>query len=389
MEASNKYKYLSDIEKYSCDMISCLNYKNSVRLYDQYNDSELYTFARENLIDSIIGFRLVEEYGKEDIPSHWLNSYKKINETVSSYIDELNEVSKILSNNGIKLIALKNSGIVAGIYPYPGLVPMGDLDTLVKRSDFINAHNILENIGFKIASPNKFNEPDVQIGFRKGSSEYEKELPNGLSLWFELQWRPVEGRFLRPDQEPPADELVDNSTQIKDSHIRILSPEDNLLQVCLHTAKHSYVRAPGFRLHLDVDRIVNYQKVNWDIFLMKVNKHKVKTPVFFSLDIPRELFGTKIPENVLGQLQPGIIKRWIVTNWLKKVDIFSPHDKKFGFIGYLMWNMLLYDNLIGLVKAIFPENSWLKDRYGFDSNYLIPIYHIKRIIELIFQRMKT
>ena len=28
-----------------------------------------------------------------------------------------------------------------------------------------------------------------------------------------------------------------------------LNPEWNSVQVCLHTAKHSYTQAPGFRLH--------------------------------------------------------------------------------------------------------------------------------------------
>ena len=53
---------------------------------------------------------------------------------------------------------------------------------------------------------------------------------------------------------------------------QILSPEDNLLQVALHTAKHSYVRAPGFRLHSDVDRIVCFQEINWNIFGLASNK---------------------------------------------------------------------------------------------------------------------
>ena len=59
------------------------------------------------------------------------------------------------------------------------------------------------------------------------------------------------------------DDLIDRSQQIEGTSLRILSPEDNLLQVCLHTAKHSYVRSPGFRLHLDVDQLfrVFYGKI--------------------------------------------------------------------------------------------------------------------------------
>ena len=85
-------------------------------------------------------------------------------------------------------------------------------------------------------------------------------------MWVELQWRPVAGRWIREDQEPNADDLINRSLPITGTNVRLLAPEDNLLQVCLHTAKHSYMRAIGFRLHTDVDRIVNYQNINWNIF---------------------------------------------------------------------------------------------------------------------------
>ena len=55
-----------------------------------------------------------------------------------------------------------------------------------------------------------------------------------------------------------------DSLEVNGSNVRILAPEDNLLQVALHTAKHSYVRAPGFRLHSDVDRVVRFQSIDWN-----------------------------------------------------------------------------------------------------------------------------
>ena len=69
---------------------------------------------------------------------------------------------------------------------------MGDVDTLILRSDFLKAHKILTENGYKITSPNKYHIADPQIGYRDGSSEYITSLPNGEQLWFELQWRAVE-----------------------------------------------------------------------------------------------------------------------------------------------------------------------------------------------------
>jgi len=386
---NNKYKVLNELEMFSCNLVSYQNYKKAVGQYPKLSDNDLYEFAKVNLIDSIIGYRLIEEYGEDGIPLHWVRSFKQIENKVSTYLIELDRVAKLFQDKNIQLVALKNSGIARAIYPYPGLVPMGDVDTLVRRSDFINAHQILIQNGYKIESPNKYHKADVNIGYRHGSSEYTTTLPNGKQLWFELQWRPVEGRFLRQDQEPNGDELIDRSMSIDGSVLRILSPEDNLLQVCLHTAKHSYVRAPGFRLHLDVDRIVNGTNIDWNIFLEGVYKHKVKVPVYFSLVLPKTLFGTNIPDHVLKKIEPNILKKYVIGIWLNKVGLFNPHDKKFGKIGFLLWNIMLYDSAFGLFKAVFPNRDWIKNHYGIEKHCFLPYLYLKRIFELIFYRMNT
>ena len=385
----NYFSNFSLIEQFACSMISFKPKEDGFTLYEQLNDDEVYDFAKHNLIDSIIGYRLIEHYGEGSIPNHWLESYNSTNKRIASYLKELDRVADIFSKNGIPLVPLKNSGIAKAIYPYPGLVPMGDVDTLVRRSDFIHAHEILIKNGYEIASPNKYHIADEKIGYRTGGSEYKTILPNGQQLWFELQWRPVEGRFLRPDQEPDGDRLVDRSISTDGSKLRILSPEDNLLQVCLHTAKHSYVRAPGFRLHLDVDRIVNGQNIDWDLFLRDVFSHKVKVPVYFSLLIPTIFFNTPIPNEVLKKIKPKPIKLYILSHWIKNIGLFNPDEFKFGKISFLIWNAMLYDSILGMIRAVFPRSSWMQDKYAFNNSLYLPFYYIKRLYDLVIKRVGT
>lgn len=383
------FSKFSLVEQFLCSAISSIPNEDTFELYEQIDDNIIFETAKKNLVDSIIGFRLLEKYGKHNILPHWINSYKNKNDEIASYLVELDRVAGLFDKKNIRLIALKNSGIARAIYPYPGLVPMGDVDTLVKRSDFIEAHKTLIENNYEIASPNQYHMADVNVGLRTGGSEYKTILPNGKQLWFELQWRPVEGRFLRPDQEPDGNLLVDQSIPVNGTKLRILSPEDNLLQVCLHTAKHSYVRAPGFRLHLDAERIICGQNINWDIFTKNVIDHQVETPTYFSLYIPKILFNTNIPKEVLSQIKPGVIKIYIISKWINKVGIFNPEEKKFGKVSYIIWTTLLYDNFLGLIKSIFPNPNWLKNYYGYNNIFLSPYYYLKRIFELLFHRMKT
>ena len=270
---------------------------------EKLGDQAAFALARESRVDPMLAHVLMEIFGSE-IPAPWRQAHDETLQCLCLYLGELDRLAARLAAVGIPLVILKNGGIARGIFPCPGCCPMGDLDVLVSLRHFRRAHELLldEDYTFEFRSP--LEKASLEAAESGGGAEYWKVLPGGARLWLELQWRPVAGRWIRPDQEPKAEELLERSMPIPGSAARLLAPEDNLLQVALHTAKHSYVRAPGFRLHTDVDRVVRRQPLNWEVFLAQVISLEVKTPVYFALAIPRFLFGTPIPDEVLAQLQP-------------------------------------------------------------------------------------
>ena len=178
------------------------------------------------------------------------------------------------------------------------------------------------------------------------------------------------------------------SIPIEGSDVRLLAPEDNLLQVCLHTAKHSYCRAPGFRLHTDVDRIVHFSKIDWKHFLALVKKMKLQTAVYYSLLIPKGLLHTPVPQYVIDTLRPNWLRRFIIENLLSKAGLFNQHKKKFSKLGYIIFNLSLYDSLKEITVAIIPSSEIMKQRYGFQKSILLPYYHFKRLMSLLVKRAK-
>ena len=211
-----------------------------------------------------------------------------------------------------------------------------------------------------------------------------KAIEYGLSC----NGEPIAGRWIQPHNEPNGDELMDNSIKTKGSDVRILSPEDNLLQVALHTAKHSYVRAPGFRLHSDVDRVVRFQKVNWDLFENKVRDLKLKTAVYFSLFYAQKLLSTPIPASVLKNLKPVWYRRKFIHYYINKAGIYNQKKKKFSRVGYILFNLSLYDSFRENIKAIFPPFDSLKIKYQINKKSHLPYYYILRIKDLLFKRAK-
>ena len=350
---------------------------------------ELWEFSRQEETESIVGSKLIDIFGENFLDGKWINAVNLVKSRLELYMQQLDRVANELTSKGIPLIALKNAGIARGIHTKLAECPMGDIDLLVKPSDFHRAHEILSELGFELNDRSPFDISSLEEAEKHGGAEYKFVLPNGDILWLELQWRPVAGRWIQPDQEPSADDLVTNSIPIHDSAARLLSPEDNLLQVCLHTAKHSYVRAPGFRLHTDVDRIVSAYEINWDLLCTNAKKMNVKTAVYLSLLIPKELLGTEIPSRVLNQLNHSPIKHRLIIKWLIQVGLFGPLDRKWSKIGYILFNLSLYDSFGGVIRAIFPNKLWMKNHYGFKYSWMLPFWHMVRIASLLFKRAST
>lgn len=369
-----------------CDFIE----KNKIKqLYESVGDEVLFSEANLNGVSSIVGHSLSITLGSENVPAHWLEEYKTIDDRISSYMDELEKVAQLLDQKGIKLLALKNSGITKGLYPHFGSCPMGDVDVLVSKLAFRQAHSMLTEAGYLLKFRSPLEEDNIEAAEHGGGAEYSVILDNGEHLWFELQWRPVAGRWIQPEQEPKVDDLIERSNTIMGSKVRLLSPEDNLLQVALHTAKHSFVRAPGFRLHTDVDRIATVENIDWDIFIARVCELKTKTAVYLSLAMAKTLLGTEIPETVLNALKPNKFKIKIMNSWLEKVGIFEPDAPKWSTLGYIIFVSLLYDDFNDFFSGIFPSSKQMKQDFEFSNSLLLPYYHGKRIMNLLFKRVKT
>jgi hypothetical protein len=358
-------------------------------LYRTVGDAALWDFAGRDECQSIVAHALRSVLEPEGVPGHWRDAAAEVERTLTLYLSELERVAADLRKHDIPLIALKNSGIAKGIYPHLAACPMGDVDVLVSPEQFREAHKRLLELGFRLGDRSPFDLVDFDEASRHGGTEYTVPLSDGSSLWFELQWRPVAGRWIRPDQEPPAADLIERSVPIPGSAVRLLAPEDNLLQVCLHTAKHSYVRAPGFRLHTDVDRIVRFCEIDWDRFLIMTESIGVKTAVFLSLFIPRSLLESPIPDSVLNRLNHAPRKHRLMLRWLRKAGLFDPNRKKWSKPGYILFTLLLYDDFRGILSALFPPETWMRQRYPVRSAMTLPYWYLRRGLELLFKRANT
>ncbi|MDF1795436.1 MAG: nucleotidyltransferase family protein [Coxiellaceae bacterium] len=358
-------------------------------LWQEIGDEAAFEVAKVNLSASIIAKHLNQIIPRDEASNNWSDAANEIKSRLTLYMFELDRVSQALAEEEIPLIALKNSGIARGIHDDLAGNPMGDIDVLIRPKDFEQAHKILLALGYSLNSRSPLGKKSFEGQKLSGGTEYTYKLSNGEALWFELQWRPVAGRWINESQEPSADELIERSIPIGGSCARLLCPNDNLLQVCLHTAKHSYVRAPGFRLHTDVDRIVRNCRIDWQAFQNTVKSLRVCTAVYFSLWLAKELLHTPIPNDVIKKIQPARWRRTLILRQLLKVGLFNPDEPKWKRPQYILFNVMLYDRLIDLMRSVFPTYAWMINNVGVKTIWKLPFFYLKRTKDLLFNRANT
>lgn len=357
-------------------------------LIDEMGSMDAFDLAARHEVAAHVGHALGSALQGPDADV-WQEAHGAVAERTGAFLAELDRVAAGLADEGISVIALKNAGIARALYPCIGCCPMGDIDVLVDRANFAETHRYLLSQGYAFEARGAQAAQTFAAAELAGEAEYHKSLPGGFDFWLEVLWRPVGGRWIRPDQEPTTREIIDRAVPVEGTAVRILSPEDNLLQVALHTAKHSFVRAPGLRLHTDVDRIVRRQTVDWAVVVGRARRLEVATPAYFSLIIPARLFGTPIPEDALQALAPGPQKLRTLTTWIERAGILEPGQRKFTRPKYVAFHALLYDDLGGLRRALLPTASWMRQRYRFERPWLLPYYHGKRLWDLLFRRAAT
>lgn len=328
-------------------LVACLVAKDAAdlpqidALYKKCQDLRLFQFAQIHECASIVAARL-QALGKSS--PRWDNELDTWKYRLHQRFERLEGLATALKHENIPFMAIEEAGIARGIYRHDAECPMDDLAGLVRKDDFRRAHEIVMDLGYALEnSATKPMEELVDEGFLRGELDYAQELADDV-LSLKLRWHPLGRSGICADIDACADEWFREAIKMPPSDMAILAPEDNLLQVALRTASLAYVRAPGIRIHADVDRIVRgVGAFDWSLWLEKVRKMRATTAVFFSLAIPRAIFETPIPDEVLDALEPPKFRRNALFSCLKKAGIFHPSRAKFPFFRDLMFRFMICD----------------------------------------------
>ena len=243
-------------------------------LYHQLHRAGVLTTAPPSVQQSLHGIYL-------NTAAHTHHLYRRLEEITTAFTAE-----------SIPVIALKGAYLAEAIYGNLALRPLGDLDLMVPKADAQRAADILVKLGF--LSPSR--------ALMEKSLAHGKHLPTFFHAdrrcIVEIHWH-----VTTPDAPYgiAIDELWARSQSLllAGSAVRVLSPEDVLLHLCMHLSyEHQF--SFGLRPYIDLAWFSGKKgsDLDWNVVVARARAWRWSRGVGLALRLTREWLGAPVPDHV-------------------------------------------------------------------------------------------
>jgi len=204
---------------------------------------------------------------------------------------ELFGILDSLESAGIPAIPHKGPVLAQTVYGDLALRDFSDLDVLVPREDVLRAKRALQGLGYTPSS--QFSAAEERAYLATGY-EYTFDGPAGPNL-LEIQWDIVP-RFYAVDF--PMREIFERAAPVElaGRKVKTLSAEDLLLTLCLHAAKHAWIRLCWLR---DIAGVVSTQSIDWEPVGRRADDLGIRRIVGVGLALAQRLLGANLPQGIL------------------------------------------------------------------------------------------
>lgn len=259
---------------------------------------------RDFEIDWTEVLRLAEHHGvlplvARNLSAHALGLPSEIEQLLRSSFDtnlrrslwfasELARITDHFEKGQLRAIPYKGPLLAESAYGDMALRNFGDLDFLISPADFERAKEIFGELGYL---PSKEFSPAVErFWLRNG---YERSFDGAAGKYLvEMQWALLP-RFYAVDLR--TDDLLKRSrpASIGGREVRGLSAEDSLLALCVHAAKHLWMRLIWV---CDIAETMRTQLVDWDVVCTRARALGVVRIIGVSLWLAQRLLDCPLPE---------------------------------------------------------------------------------------------
>jgi hypothetical protein len=222
---------------------------------------------------------------------------------------DLAQVLRAFEQANIPVVVLKGAHLAASIYSQMAVRTMGDIDLMVGRNDLEKSVSRLGDLRYVAEA--KVTDIATWCEIHRHWPRMFKPPP---APGIEIHWALTERHQF---SKITAAGFWERSrpTIIAGVGARVLSPEDLLLHLCLHTASDE-LEGPfrlGLRPLCDIAAVVHcwQEEIAWQQLQSRAIEWQADRCVYVALWLARELLAAEIPDSVLKSLRPADLdERW-------------------------------------------------------------------------------
>jgi hypothetical protein len=276
-------------------------------------------------------------------------------------------------SRAIPVLAYKGPALASILHGDFAQRQFADIDLLVHPSDVRKSKAALVELGYisGCALTDRQEESYIRSGY-----EFAFDLPDARNV-LELKWR-ILPRFYSIEFDVVG--FFDRSVtvEIGGHSVQTLSPEDLLLVLCVHAAKHAWSE---LSLLWDISRLIQSQPINWDRVREQAGRLGVCRILDMNLALARNLLGMASPLSQKVEMEPTTIRavRRIlpVITGSQQVDTESTSYFRLMIGTRERWR----DRTRFLLRLAFTPNmgEWAVVRL---PSWLFPLYHLVRMYRL-------
>lgn len=314
---------------------------------------------------------IVDDLGK----SYEHNAHRNLKFTA-----ELFRILDSLEAHGITSIPQKGPMLAESIYGDLALRSFSDLDILVSPSDVLRVRMVVQELGY---APTLSLSSTEERAYLATGYEYTFDGPAGRNL-LELQWNIVP-RFYAVDFD--CGQLFERavSANVSARTVRALCPEDLLLSLCVHAAKHAWIRLCWLR---DIAGVLQSQVVDWCTIERRAAELGIRRMLQVSLVLAHRLLGANVPDSVREKSQDSVVARLCheVTQRLAAGEEFNPESPAYFWL-MLRLRERVRDKLRFAYRLTFTPSvgEWRLVRLPDSLFFLYRIVRIARLLTRIFR----
>lgn len=292
------------------------------------------------------------------------------------------QIVESFTREKIPVIALKGVFLSEWLYGDLGLRQFSDLDLLVPSDLCSKAIEVLGTMGYESDSL----RPSQFISEHSFPSHEPPMYKNGVSVEIHRSIHAANESYC-----VDSNDLWRRAVPVTlhGSNVLMLSPEDQLLHICLHLNKHFRTGRFQFTCLYDLANLINHKRdlINWPTFIEYCRQYGTEQCTYKYLSFVSLYMNVCLPEAI----EP-LVRGACTRKDLKKInDVLHGSTKThyFGGVSRTLGTMdKLSDRWHYLFDLFFPSKDFMMKRYRLKKSYQLLWFYPYRILK-VFVHLKN